>query len=57
MTHGLQSSANPTTDKLTPQETTSQDAPDMGVDGGDLSRPGSSEVAQVPPPGKGFSTR
>lgn len=33
------------TGNLTPQETTNQDAPDMGADGGDLSCPGSSVVA------------
>jgi hypothetical protein len=32
-------------DNLTPQETTNQDAPEMGADGIDLSCPGSSVVA------------
>jgi hypothetical protein len=42
---GLRISASPTSDNLTPQETTNQDAPDMGPDGADLSCPGSSVVA------------
>jgi hypothetical protein len=41
----LRISPDPHTDNLTPQETTNQDAPDMGADGGDLSFPGSSVVA------------
>jgi hypothetical protein len=44
-TCGLRISPDPHTDNLTPQETTNQDAPDMGADGGDLSCPGSSVVA------------
>jgi hypothetical protein len=39
-------SDNPTSDNRTPQETTKQDAPDMGGDGGELSCPGSSVVAE-----------
>jgi len=45
-TCGLRSSVNPLTDNLTPQETTNQDVPDMGSDGGDLSCPGNSVVAE-----------
>ena len=45
-TCGLRSSVNPLTDNLTPQETTNQDAPDTGSEGGDLSRPGNSVVAE-----------
>ena len=45
LTCGLRISSDPTTDNLTPQETTSQDAPDMGVDGAGLSCPGSNVVA------------
>ena len=44
-TCGLRISDNPTSDNLTPQETTNQNAPDMGADGAGLSCPGSSEVA------------
>jgi hypothetical protein len=33
-TCGLRISENPTANNLNPQETTSQDAPDMGLDGG-----------------------
>ena len=33
-------------DNLTPQETTNQDAPDMGADGAGLSCPGGSMVAE-----------
>ena len=44
-TCGLRISDNPTSDNLTPQETTKQDAPDMGPDGAGLSCPGSSEIA------------
>ena len=36
----------PKTTYLSPQETTNQDAPEMGADGGDLSCPGSSVVAE-----------
>jgi hypothetical protein len=34
-TCGLRISDSPTSDNLTPQETTNQDAPEMGTDGGD----------------------
>ena len=34
-----------TSDNLTPQNTTIQDAPDMGADGAGLSCPGSSVIA------------
>ena len=44
-TCSLRISDNPISDNLTPQETTNQDAPDMGPDGTGLSCPGSSEVA------------
>jgi hypothetical protein len=44
-TCGLRISDSPTSDNLTPQETTNQDAPDMGDDGGELSCPGGSVVA------------
>jgi len=46
MTCGLRIAPNPTSDNLNPQEATNQDAPDMGVDGADLSCPGSSTVAE-----------
>jgi len=46
-TCGLRISDSPTSDNLTPQETTNQDAPDMGTDGADLSCPGSSVVADA----------
>ena len=42
----LRISPDPHTDNLTPQETTSQDAPDMGADGAGLSCSGSSVVAE-----------
>ena len=45
MTCGLRISHSPTSDNLTPQETTKHDALDMGPDGAGLSCPGSSEVA------------
>ena len=45
MTCVLRNSDNPTSDNLTPQETTNQNAPDMGPDGTGLSCPGSSMVA------------
>jgi hypothetical protein len=45
-TCGLRISDSPTSDNLTPQETTNQDAPDMGPDGAGLSCPGSSVVAE-----------
>ena len=44
-TCGLRNPLNPITDNLTPQETTAQNALDMGADGIDLSCPGSSVVA------------
>ena len=47
MTCGLRISDSPTSDNLTPQETTNQDAPDMGEDGAGLSCPGSSVVADA----------
>jgi hypothetical protein len=46
-TCGLRISDNPTSDNLTPQETTNQDASDMGQDGAGLSCPGSSVVADM----------
>ncbi len=46
-TCGLRISNSPTSDNLTPQETTQQDMPDMGVDGDDLSCPGSGAVADL----------
>jgi hypothetical protein len=45
-TCGLRISPDPHSDDLTPQETTNQDAPDMGADGAGLSCPGSSVVAE-----------
>jgi hypothetical protein len=45
-TCGLRNSDNATSDNLTPQETTNQDALDMGADGAELSCPGSSVVAE-----------
>ena len=45
-TRGLGISPNPTSDNLNPQETTNQDSADMGPDGGGLSCPGSSVVAE-----------
>jgi hypothetical protein len=45
LTCDLRISDSPTSDNLTPQETTNQDAPDMGADGAGLSCPGSSVVA------------
>jgi hypothetical protein len=45
LTCDLRISDSPTSDKQTPQETTNQDAPDMGADGAGLSCPGSSVVA------------
>ena len=44
-TCGLRISSNPTSDNLTPQETTKEDAPEVGTDGSELSCPGSSVVA------------
>jgi hypothetical protein len=54
MTRGLGISPNPTLDNLTPQETTTQDAPDMGLEGAGLSCPGSSVVADEDDGKKGF---
>ena len=45
-TCGLRIPQNPTSDNLKPQETTKEDAPDMGPDGAELSCPGSSVVAE-----------
>jgi len=47
LTCSLRISDNPTSDNLTPQETTNQNAPDMGPDGAGLSCPGSSAVATI----------
>ena len=47
LTRGLGIASNPTSANLNPQETTNQDAPVMGLDGSDLSCPGSSVVADV----------
>ena len=44
-TCGLRISENPTSDNLNPQQTTKQDARDIGSDGPGLSCPGSSVVA------------
>ena len=44
-TCGLRNSQIPTSDNLSPQETTRPDAPDMGLDRAELSCPGSSVVA------------
>ena len=46
LTCGLRISDNPISGNLTPQETTNQDAPEMGEDGAGLSCPGSSVVAK-----------
>ena len=46
-TCGLRISDSPTSDNLTPQETTKQGAADMGPDGADLSCPGNSVVADA----------
>ena len=45
-TCGLRISNSPTSDSLTPQEITNQDTPDTGLDGAELSCPGSSVVAE-----------
>jgi hypothetical protein len=45
-TCGLQNSDSPPSDNLTPQETTTQDSPDLGRDGAGLPCPGSSVVAE-----------
>ena len=47
MTGGLRNSENPTSDNLTPQETTSQADLEVGTGGAGLSCPGSSEVPDV----------
>jgi hypothetical protein len=44
-TYGLRISDNPTSDNLTSQETTTEDASEVGPDGPGLSRSGSSVVA------------
>ena len=44
-TCGLRNSKNPTSDNLSPQETTEQDASEVGTDGPELSCPCSSVVA------------
>ena len=45
-TCGLRTSADPTSDKLTPQETTNEDSSEVAGDGAGLSCPGSSVVAE-----------
>lgn len=45
-TCGLQNSDSPTSDDLTPQETTNQELGETGLDGGSLPCPGSSAVAE-----------
>jgi hypothetical protein len=45
LTCGLRISGEPTSENLTLQETTNQDAPDMRPDGADMSCPGSRVVA------------
>jgi hypothetical protein len=45
-TCGLQIISSPTSDNLTPQETTKDDSSDKGQDGASLSCPGSSVVAE-----------
>jgi hypothetical protein len=44
-TCGLRIPPYPTSDNLTPQETTKKDPPEVGADGSGLSCPGSSVVA------------
>ena len=44
---GLRNSDDPTSDNLTPQETTKPDAADIALDGAELSCPGSSEVKAI----------
>ena len=44
VTCGLRISASPTSGNLNPQETTKQEAPDVGPDGANLSCPGSNVV-------------
>ena len=46
-TCGLRISDSPTSDKLSPQETTIQGTAQVAADGGDLSCPGSSMVANT----------
>ena len=46
MTCGLRIVSTPTADNVTPQETTKQDALEVGPDGAGLSCPGSSVVAE-----------
>lgn len=46
-TCGLQNSDSPTSDKVTPQETTTQDTGTLGADGTGLSCAGSNEVADI----------
>ncbi len=46
-TCGVRISDSPTSDNLTPQETTNEDASDVGADGAGLSCPGSSMVADA----------
>jgi hypothetical protein len=46
-TCGLRISQGPTSDNLSPQETTKEDAPDMGLDGAKLSCPGSGVLAKA----------
>jgi len=48
MTCGLRTVPDPTSDNLNPQETTTQEVGEMGLDGGGLSCPGSSVVADDP---------
>jgi hypothetical protein len=47
MTRGLGNSENTTSDNLSPQETTIQDAREVGADGAGFSCPGSSVVAEA----------
>jgi len=46
LTSSLRNPDDPTTDNLTPQETTIQDTAQVGTDGDGLSCPGSSVVAE-----------
>src|SRR5215472_5877614 len=57
MTCGLRNLANPTSDNLSPQETTKQDAPEVGEGGGDLSCPGRSAVVDEDGPPRTRSNR
>ena len=45
-TCGLRTVPDPTSDNLNPQETTTQEVGEMGLDGSSLSCPGSSVVAE-----------